>query len=67
MQLTPDLNRFMETAGPDVEASVAARVGGMANAVFPPTPDQEAVTLEVLNGAQVSPRGAEVWCSLVPR
>ncbi len=60
MQLTPEVKQFFETAGPEVGAAVAARVAQMADAVFPPQPDQDTVTLGVLNGAHVSPRGAEV-------
>lgn len=60
MQLTPEVKQFFETAGPGVERSVAARVAQMADAVFPPQPDQDVVPLAVLNGALVSPRGAEV-------
>lgn len=60
VQLTPEVKQFLETAGPGVERSVAARVAQMADAVFPPQPEQDLVPLAVLNGALVSPRGAEV-------
>lgn len=59
-QLAPELQQFFETAGPGVGAAVAERVARMADAVFPPQPDQDSAPLGVLNGALVSPRGAEV-------
>jgi hypothetical protein len=62
VQLTPEVKQFFETAGPEVGAAVAARVAQMADAVFPLQRDQDSVPLAVLNGALVSPRGAEV-CS----
>lgn len=62
VQLTPEVKQVFETAGPEVRSAVAARVAQMADAVFPLQRDQDTVPLAVLNGALVSPRGAEV-CS----
>ncbi len=60
-QVTPDLRRFLDLAGPQVADGVAARLVGMADAVFPARhPDAPPVSLRILGGASVSARGAEV-------